>query len=109
MTYSEKLRDPRWQRKRLEVMQRDGWLCRNCRSAEKTLTVHHFLYSGDPWETQDDLLITLCEDCHLERQELDSDSKLMMANLSSIMPNAEFFRFLCSLSAYIASLKKEAK
>ena len=26
--YVEKLKDPRWQRKRLEIMQRDGFRCR---------------------------------------------------------------------------------
>jgi hypothetical protein len=109
MTYSEKLRDPRWQRKRLSIMQRDGWQCRNCDAVEKTLTVHHFLYSGDPWETEDNLLITLCEDCHKQRQEFDSDSKRMLANLSSLMHNDEFWNFLISFSAYIANLKKGSK
>ena len=109
MTYSEKLRDPRWQRKRLEIMQRDCWMCRNCDAEEKTLTVHHFLYSGEPWETHDNLLITLCEDCHSERQELDSDSKLMLANLSSLMHNVEFRDFLISFSGYIANIKKGLK
>jgi len=28
MTYKEKLLDPRWQKKRLEVLERDGWACR---------------------------------------------------------------------------------
>lgn len=73
MKYAEKLRDPRWQRKRLEIMERDRWECRDCHSKEKTLTVHHHFYlrTADPWEYPDYLLSTLCQDCHEERQPLE--------------------------------------
>jgi len=52
MTYSEKLKDPRWQRKRLEVMQRDDFTCRNCGAKDKTLHIHHvrYLKGFEPWE-----------------------------------------------------------
>lgn len=66
MTYSEKLRDPRWQKKRLEIMSRDDFRCQACRSKEKTLNVHHRVYRKGkaPWEYEDDQLVTFCEDCH---------------------------------------------
>jgi 5-methylcytosine-specific restriction endonuclease McrA len=65
-TYWELLKDPRWQRKRLEVMERDGFACVYCDSAEKTLNVHHSYYErgNAPWEYPDSSLHTLCEDCH---------------------------------------------
>jgi hypothetical protein len=65
-SYSEKLKDPRWQRKRLEVMQRDDFTCRLCGNAEKTLNVHHCNYGKgkEPWDYPDSNLVTLCEDCH---------------------------------------------
>lgn len=65
-TYSEKLRDPRWQRKRLQIMNRDGFHCQHCGDSESTLNVHHTLYKRGlaPWEYDDTLLITLCEQCH---------------------------------------------
>lgn len=68
MTYSEKLKDPRWQKKRLEIMSRDGFQCINCSSKTSTLTVHHFYYiSGRmPWEYPDQSMATLCHDCHSE-------------------------------------------
>jgi hypothetical protein len=44
MTYSEKLKDPRWQRKRLEVMDLAGWRCAYCASKSHTLAVHHMRY-----------------------------------------------------------------
>lgn len=63
-TYSEKLKDPRWQRKRLEIMQRDDFTCKCCDSTDKPLCVHHWRYSGEPWEIGNRDLDTLCEDCH---------------------------------------------
>lgn len=64
--YSEKLRDPRWQKRRLETMERDDWACRSCRDKTKPLHVHHLWYEGEPWEAPDEALVTLCEDCHEE-------------------------------------------
>jgi len=67
-TYSEKLKDPRWQRKRLEIMQRDGFACRGCSSKSETLNVHHTYYAPRmmPWDYPTDSLVTLCESCHNE-------------------------------------------
>lgn len=64
-TYSEKLKDPRWQKKRLEIFERDGWKCSLCGDDRSTLVVHHWEYvSGrQPWE-YDSELTALCESCH---------------------------------------------
>jgi len=64
--YWEKLKDPRWQKRRLEIMERDGFQCRCCRSKEKTLNVHHAFYEKgrDPWDYPEHLLRTFCQDCH---------------------------------------------
>ena len=64
MNYSEKLKDPRWQKKRLEILERDAWECTNCGDKDKTLHVHHKAYNKNPWDAKDDDLETLCEDCH---------------------------------------------
>jgi hypothetical protein len=68
LEYSIKLKDPRWQKKRLEIFKRDDWACRRCHSTVKTLTIHHryYNYGIEPWEYPDDALITLCQDCHHE-------------------------------------------
>jgi hypothetical protein len=76
-TYSDKLKDPRWQKKRLEVLQRDGWTCQNCADKSSTLHVHHKTYrQSDPWDSPMWDLITLCESCHdeetHERQEIEN-------------------------------------
>jgi hypothetical protein len=64
-SYSEKLKDPRWQRKRLEIFQRDNFKCCLCGREDKTLHVHHKKYNGkDPWDISSEFLMTLCENCH---------------------------------------------
>lgn len=65
---SELYKDPRWQKKRLEIFQRDKFTCQFCQSKIKTLTVHHLEYHGNakPWDYKDKELITVCEDCHIQ-------------------------------------------
>ena len=108
MTYIEKLQDPRWQKKRLEVMNRDHWACLHCNKSENTLTVHHCRYNGEPWEADDQLLITLCMDCHKTRQDAESDAKLMVAQISSLMGPNEFHEFVGRL-ANVVSIKQDKK
>lgn len=65
--YAVKLRDPRWQRRRLEILERDAWMCQLCGDDQSTLVVHHIWYAGEPWDAPEDALVTLCERCHEER------------------------------------------
>ena len=75
-TYANQLKDPRWQRKRLEVMERDNWQCRDTGVADESLQVHHCWYAkGGPWETPSEYLLTLTEGAHRKRQELESRAK----------------------------------
>lgn len=68
--YSEKLKDPRWQQLRLRVFERDAWTCQLCGRKDKTLHVHHARYQdGEPWETNIELLVTACADCHEDEHE----------------------------------------
>jgi len=66
MTYAEKLKDPRWQKKRLEVLERDEWMCQKCFDNESTLYIHHKYYEKgrDPWDYPMEAFLTLCESCH---------------------------------------------
>lgn len=69
--YSEKLKDPRWQKKRLNIFERDKWNCQLCHDKESTLHVHHRYYEKghEPWDYPDMALITLCEFCHQDETE----------------------------------------
>ena len=69
MTYKEKLKDPRWQDKRREILARDNYQCQYCfalKTEVGVLNVHHLKYltNYEPWEYPDELLITLCQYCH---------------------------------------------
>ena len=67
--YSDALQDPRWQKKRLEVFQRDNWSCQLCGNGLNDgvpLNIHHRIYhtGRKPWEYDDKELLTICEKCH---------------------------------------------
>lgn len=65
-TYAEKLRDPRWQKVRLEVLERAGWKCEACTDEDSELHVHHGYYERDkdPWDYPQESLRALCGECH---------------------------------------------
>jgi hypothetical protein len=70
-SYSQKLKHPKWQKKRLEILNRDNFTCQSCKSEDKTLHIHHFEYDNvEPWEYENNKLITLCEDCHKQEEFL---------------------------------------
>jgi 5-methylcytosine-specific restriction endonuclease McrA len=93
-TYAEKLRDPRWQKKRLEVMQRASFTCEGCGCSDKTLHVHHGYYipGNDPWDYRDETLWCLCEACHEEAEDwrLDLYAELALINPRHLSPNMAF-------------------
>lgn len=70
--YTEKLFDPRWIEKKKQILNRDNHSCVICGKSEGKLAVHHKQYHFikrlqkhvEPWEYNDNLLITLCESCH---------------------------------------------
>lgn len=78
MTYSDKLRNPKWQKKRLQILERDNWCCQLCQDTETTLHVHHLKYNKEPWDADAKDLITYCEHCHSIVEHLkDDDVKLV--------------------------------
>lgn len=95
MNYSDKLKDPRWQKKRLEIMQRDDFTCQFCGDNESTLHVHHYKYKGDPWEVDNKYLITLCSDCHeQEEQSMKTYKKNLLDELEGLQSSC-YFDLLC--------------
>jgi hypothetical protein len=71
MGYSDKLRDPRWQKKRLKILERDEFTCQKCLDSSSMLAVHHMIYEKgkEPWDIEDKYLLTLCEECHTEEYD----------------------------------------
>jgi hypothetical protein len=73
--YALKLKDPRWQKKRLEVMELNNFTCSGCGETTKTLNVHHPFYEKDkePWEYQNEILMCVCDDCHKYEHAIEED------------------------------------
>ncbi len=71
-SYYELLKHPKWQRKRLEILQRASFECEDCGSTEATLNVHHSYYEKGlaPWEYPDESLHCVCDDCHKRQQDI---------------------------------------
>ena len=99
-SYYEKLKDPRWQKKRLEIMERAKFACEDCGDKDKTLHIHHgyYEYGKDPWDYKNNTLWCLCEDCHLAAKEATS---AVRAELASFKPG-----HLLDLASFIHSFYK---
>jgi len=81
-TYPERLKDPRWQKKRLEVFERDNWKCTACSCGKRELQIHHLKYTKDldPWEYDNEFLQTLCVNCHKLLKDVSPGSVMLAEN-----------------------------
>lgn len=100
MTYSEKLRDPRWQKLRLLVFSRDEWTCKCCGAKDKNLQVHHLKYIKgiEPWDYEPHFLITYCETCHNTEHHRDQINASLMELIDT---NKIFIRQLSQVCVLI--------
>lgn len=65
LTYEQKLKDPRWRKKRKLVLERDNYTCALCGDKADRPHVHHLRYvSHNPWDSPIEDLGTLCDRCH---------------------------------------------
>lgn len=74
MDYKEQIKSPKWQRRRLEILQRDDFTCQICGCKDKMLHVHHTAYERNKmiWEYPDEMLITMCNECHSLEHNMDN-------------------------------------
>lgn len=65
-SYTEQLKSPKWQKKRLEILERDSFTCQLCSDTETELHIHHKSYEKGKkaWEYEDGNFQTLCKHCH---------------------------------------------
>ncbi len=66
LSYKEQLQHPNWQRKRLEIFQRDDFTCQICGATDKQIQVHHLYYlpGTHVWEYDDEAMKTVCNEHH---------------------------------------------
>lgn len=75
-----------WRTRRLEVLCRDGWRCRRCRSSGH-LTVHHIKARADGGLHDLRNLLSLCVDCHNWAEIQMSERTLDFAELTRRPPD----------------------
>lgn len=82
--YIDLLRDPRWQRKRLEALEAGDWKCCHCSTTTKPLNVHHKKYrkGAKPWEYDLSELEVRCDDCHKDIHALQDELSAVVAKCS---------------------------
>ena len=66
MTYQDQIKSPKWQKKRLQVLESSKFKCDECQNTEKQLHVHHTHYrkGAKIWEYDNIELRCLCDTCH---------------------------------------------
>lgn len=69
--YLEQYKNPKWQKLRLKILERDRWVCQKCGEDESQLQVHHrrYIFGKKVWEYNKDDLVTLCKECHENEKE----------------------------------------
>jgi len=59
----------KYRKRRREVFERDGHVCKKCKETEP-LTVHHILEKTNGGTNEINNLVTLCEKCHVTVHKL---------------------------------------
>lgn len=96
LSYSEKLRDPRWQALRLAVFQRDDFKCQYCQDTTTELQVHHHSYYGEPWEAPIDTLTTYCKVCHSIIEDIKKHQTMLLKRIFKFNDRYRVAFCLCS-------------
>lgn len=66
---------PKWQKRRLEILNIYGFKCCSCHEENITLHVHHKWYNkgSKVWEYEDECFLVLCESCHENWHSMKKD------------------------------------
>lgn len=101
LSYAEKLKSPKWQKKRLEILNLKGFKCEACGDEENQIQVHHrfYLKGREPWQYDNDVFQVLCEKCHeklhaKDKQELIitlEEEKLLSLIREIILQDRDFY------------------
>ena len=95
MTYADQLKSPLWQRKRLEIFNRDNYECVivGCVSIDEQLHAHHGYYEKGKmaWESKSKFLHTLCDPCHKTTHDYMETIKELLGEMNpGFLPDVEW-------------------
>lgn len=64
--FKDQYKHPKWQKKRLEILERENYTCQCCGDTETTLHVHHGYYERNKklWEYDGFTMWCFCSECH---------------------------------------------
>lgn len=100
MTYQQQIKHPNWQKKRLEVLEANGFKCENCGDKDEQLHVHHPLYRRGAmiWEYTVEELECLCARCHKDAHAIDEKLKKALAICSD---KGRVLAYINSMNAHL--------
>jgi len=95
-----------WQFKRVKILFRDSYECKDCHVRDERNHVHHLHYIKDelPWEIEDSGLITLCYQCHKKRHE-STDFQIFVRINNKLIPSTSG-RIYCNRCGSIGYIPK---
>lgn len=101
--YKEQIKSPKWQKKRLEILNRDNFTCQMCGDTNSTLHVHHTIYipGKNIWDYNDLQLITLCDKCH-SKEHYSEEYDMVISNAITEARKIGLTRFeLCMILRWL--------
>lgn len=83
MNYSYQLKSPKWQKKRLDILNLRGFKCEKCNCEENQLHVHHrfYLKNRKAWEYDNDVFQVLCYICHENEHKKEDQQKFEISDI----------------------------
>jgi 5-methylcytosine-specific restriction endonuclease McrA len=104
--YKLLLQSDDWKKKRMVILNRDGFKCTTC-NCKRNLQVHHKIYiqGKNPWEYKDHCLITLCKDCHEKHHGVFKTKTIK--NKSKENKKSKFEKMLRKLSPKDRAIQKK--
>lgn len=107
MTYAQKLKDPRWKSRRLQILKAANYKCAHCHTSER-LEVHHINYrkGKEPWDYHDCELMCLCRKCH----ELVEDVAIPdLRCLVAVLPAWTLFHMCIAIERTVIAMSDKGK
>lgn len=93
-TYYQKLQSPKWQKKRLEILNRDNFTCVKCGDTETQLHVHHKKYTKEPYDAPNKDLETLCKHCHKLHHLIKDDGMTVTHVFKTVSDDGYYIAFI---------------